>query len=39
VAALAFLYGAVRSLREEGIAPDDAVSAIPTVRPAGQDGS
>jgi hypothetical protein len=39
VAALALPYGALTSLREEGIAPDDAVSAIPTVRPAGQNGS
>jgi hypothetical protein len=39
VGALALLYGALTSLREEGIASDDAVAAIPTVRPAGQDGS
>jgi hypothetical protein len=39
VSGLALPYGALRSLREEGIAPNDAVSAIPTVRPAGPDGS
>jgi hypothetical protein len=39
VAALALVYGALRSLREEGIAPGDAVAPIPTVRPAGQNGS
>jgi hypothetical protein len=39
IALLALLYGAFRSLRQEGIAPRDAVAVIPTVRPGSQDGS
>jgi hypothetical protein len=39
LAAVALVYGAFTSLRQEGIASSDAVAAIPTVRPAGEDGS
>jgi hypothetical protein len=39
LAAVALVYGAFTSLRREGIAPSDAVAVIPTVRPAGEDGS
>jgi hypothetical protein len=39
IAAVAIVYGSFTSLRKEGIAPSDAVSEIPTVRPSAQNES